>query len=164
MATILQAPILVDFLYPFLLIFFLLFAILEKTNIFGEGKKQINALISLVIALIFVSAVFPKIIVGNLMLFLSVGLVVVFVALMLWGFVSGKGEFTGGMNKFWAWIIGIAIVFAILWASGLGGSLVEIFDWLFGSSWSGVLWTNILMVALIAGAIAVVLVKKASGK
>ncbi len=155
MATILQAPILTDFLYPFLLMFFLLFALLEKTKIFGDGKKQINAFLSLIIALVFVSAVFPKIIVGNLMLFLSVGLVVVFVALMLWGFVSGEAKFGDGTRKFLGWLIGIAILIAVLWASGLGGGLVGAFDWLFGSSWSGTVWTNILMIALIGGAIAV---------
>ena len=73
MVNILQQPILTDFLYPFLFMFFIVFAVLEKTNLFGEGKKQLNALIALIIGLIFVSAVFPKIVVGNLILFLVVG-------------------------------------------------------------------------------------------
>ena len=42
MTTILQSALLTDFLYPFLLVFFILFAVLEKTNIFGAGKKQLN--------------------------------------------------------------------------------------------------------------------------
>lgn len=171
MVNILQAPILTDFLYPFLLMFFIVFAILEKTNLLGEGKKQLNALISLVIGLIFVSAVFPKIVVGNLVLFLAVGLVVIFIGLLLWGFIN-KGEVKMGnkMTIFMAIIIVLAIVFAIIWATGVGNPLINalenIFNFLFNSSWSGTVWTNIIVVLLVIGAIVVVIkVKPAvSGK
>ena len=70
--TILQHWILTKFAYPFLLMFFVVFAILEKTKVFGEGKKQLNAGVAFIVSLIFVSAVFPKIVVGNLILFLTV--------------------------------------------------------------------------------------------
>ena len=106
MATILQHPVLTDFVYPFVLMFFIVFAILEKTNILGSDKKQLNAFLSLVIGLIFVSAVFPRIMVENLILFLVVGLVIIFVGLMLWGFISGQGTITGKkMKVFFAIII-----------------------------------------------------------
>lgn len=165
MATILQAPLLTDFLYPFLLIFFIAFGILEKTSVLGAEKRQLNALVSLVIGLIFVSAVFPKIIVGNLMLFLSIALVVVFVALLLWGFISGKAEFGDKTQKFLGAILGVGIVIAVLWASGIGDMawLVSIWDFLFDSSWSGSFWTNVIFVFLIGGAIAAVLIGPKSG-
>ena len=35
------------FAWPFLLVFFIVFAILEKTKLLGEGKKQVNALVAL---------------------------------------------------------------------------------------------------------------------
>jgi hypothetical protein len=70
--TILQHWIFSDFLFPFFLVFFIAFAILERTKIFGENKKQINGLTALVIGLIFVSAVYPKLVVGKLTMFLSV--------------------------------------------------------------------------------------------
>jgi multisubunit Na+/H+ antiporter MnhB subunit len=57
MTTILQAPLLIDFIYPFLLIFFIVFAILEKSKLFGDEKKQLNALVALVIGLIFISII-----------------------------------------------------------------------------------------------------------
>lgn len=161
MSTILQAPLLTDFLYPFLLLFFISFGILEKTSVLGTGKTQLNALVSLVIGLIFVSAVFPKIIVGNLMLFLSIALVVVFVALVLWGFISGKAEFPKKTTTFLGVILGIGIVIAVLWASGIGTSqfLTDAWSFLFDSSWSSSFWTNVVFVLLIAGAVAAVLVK-----
>jgi len=43
-----------DSLLPFLLIFTIIFAVLEKTKIIGEGKKQFNVIIALVISLMVV--------------------------------------------------------------------------------------------------------------
>lgn len=170
MTTILQSALLTDFLYPFLLVFFILFAVLEKTNIFGAGKKQLNAIISLVVGLIFVGAVFPKLIAENMILFMTVGLVIVFVGLVLWGLIAGEAPVPGAKwKKFYSIILGIAIVVAVLWASGVGNVVLDgieaIFSFLFDSNWSGTFWTNVLFVALIAIAIAVVLkIKPGEGK
>src|SRR3989344_1899534 len=100
--TILQHWIFTSFILPFLLVFFIVFAILEKTKIFGDGKKQLNALLAFVIGLIFVGAVFPKLVVGNLILFLTVALVIVFVTLLLWGFVTGGEAKIEGKGIKWA--------------------------------------------------------------
>ena len=155
----LQNWIFTKFALPFLLIFFIVFAILEKTKVFGEDKKQINALISFVIGLIFVSVAYPKEVVGNLILFLTVALVVLFVVLILWGFVSGgdlKADFL--TNRGVKWVVGIgvvvAVVLAVIWATGIHGGLIDL---LFYQSWSGTFWTNVLFVAAIAGALALVL-------
>ena len=55
--TILQSSIFTDFAFPFLLIFFILFGILEKTKVFGDDKHTLNAMISFVVGLIFVYAI-----------------------------------------------------------------------------------------------------------
>jgi len=70
--TFLQSTIVAKFILPFLLVFFVVFAVLEKIKLLGEDKKQLNALVAFVIGLIFVGAVFPKEVVGNLVLFLSI--------------------------------------------------------------------------------------------
>lgn len=41
-----------DFFLPFLLFFAVIYAALDKVQVFGEGKKDINAVVALVIALI----------------------------------------------------------------------------------------------------------------
>jgi hypothetical protein len=157
--TFLQSPVLTKFILPFLLIFFLVFAILEKTKIFGS--KQINALISFVIGFIFVSAIFPKEIVGNLILFLTVAIVIVFIVLLLWGFVAGEeGLKFSGAPKALKWVIGIVIVLvvivAVVWAAGVdAGSFIYT---IFHSSWSDTFWTNFFFVIIVAAALAVVLV------
>src|SRR3989338_8842384 len=109
--TILQHWIFSNFIFPFLLIFFIFFAILEKTKILGSDKKQLNALVAFVIGLIFVSAVFPKLVVGNLILFLTVSIVIVFVILLLWGFATG-GEAKIDNNAI-KWVVGFLIVVVV---------------------------------------------------
>ena len=44
----------IDVLLPFLLVFTILFAILDKTKILGEGKKNMNIAVSLIFAILFV--------------------------------------------------------------------------------------------------------------
>lgn len=157
--TILQHWILTRFAFPFLLIFFIVFAILEKTKLLGEGKKQLNALLSFVIALVFVSAVYPTLVVSNLILFLTVGLVVIFVALLLWGFIFGDKEgfkIQGWLKGVLGGLVGIAMIIAVLWATGVKGRVVE---FLFRQEWSNTLWVNVTFIVVIAIALALVLKK-----
>jgi len=156
--TFLQNWIVSKFILPFLLIFFIVFAILEKTKIFGEGKKQLNALTAFVVGLIFVGAVYPKLVVENMILFLTVAIVIVFVILLLWGFVFGDLKEGFKLKKWMEWglgiLIGIAVVIAVIWATGLNVQVKE-----FLSSQSHI-WTNITFVVVIAVALALILLAK----
>lgn len=157
----LQSPILTNFVYPFLLIFFIIFAILEKTKIFGEGRKQINALISFVIGFIFVTAIFPKEMVSHLILFLTIAIVIVFVVLLIWGFVMGEEgvKIFENSPKGIKWAIAIfiliAVAVAVLWAAGV--DTANFVDKIFHSTWSNTLWTNLIFIILVAAALAIVL-------
>jgi len=145
---IFESPILVNFVYPFCLIFFILFAILDRTKIFGEEKKQINALVAFIVAFIFVSAVFPKVIVSNLILFLTIALIVVFIVLLLWGFIMGGDSLkifensSKGFKIFVGVLIAIGVTIAVLWAAGVDAS--GLLGKLFQSDWSESFWTNVL--------------------
>ena len=158
--TFLQHWIFTRFALPFLLIFFIVFAVLEKTKILGDDKKQLNALIAFVIGLIFVGVTYPMGVVENLILFLTVALVVIFVGLLLWGFISGGSEMkiqSKGLKWAGGIFIGIAVIGAVFWATGLH---TQIIDLLFKQNWSNLFWTNALFVVLIAIALAVILGKK----
>ncbi len=155
--TLLQHPILTEFVYPFLLMFFIVFAILEKTKVLGD-KKQINALVAFVIGLIFVSALYPKMVVENMILFLTIGLIIVFVVLMLWGFIAGEDglkfdKIPDPLKWVLLGIVIVAVVLGALWASGVG---FGIFDNIFGPNTSN-FWTNVLFIVIIAVALAVVI-------
>ena len=157
--TIFQHFIFKEFILPFLLIFTIVFAILEKTKILGDGKKQLDAIVAFVIGLIFVSVAYPKSVVNNLILFLTVALVIVFIVLMLWGFVS-QGEIKILENKTLKWILGIAVILvviiAVIWATGMS---VGFLDLLFKQTWSKTFWTNVFFIAVVAFALALVLKK-----
>ncbi len=159
--TVLQHWVLTDFVYPFLLVFFIAFAVLEKSKILGDNKKQINAMVAFVLGLIFVGAIFPKIVVGNLVLFLTVSLVVVFVFLLLWGFVMGENiKIDKPIVKWGAGaLIFIAVVLAVLWATGSLEIFISIYNFLFKQAWSKEFWTNALFILVIAGALAAMLKK-----
>jgi len=155
--TFLQHPIVSQFILPFLLVFFIVFAILERTKLFGEAKKQLNALTALVIGLIFVGAIYPKIVVENMILFLTVAIVIIFVILLLWGFIFGDEK--GFKPATWMkWVLGIiagiASIVAILWATGWNTTLA---GFLSGQSQ---IWTNIAFVVVIAIVLALVLLTK----
>lgn len=162
--TVLQHWILTDFVYPFLLIFFIVFAALEKSKILGgEDKRQLNALVAFVIGLIFVGVIFPKIVVANLILFLTVSLVVVFVFLLLWGFVMGE-ELKLGQNPMVkmasAGLIFLAVAAAVLWATG---AWTPVYTFLFKRTWSKEFWTNAVFILVVVGAL-VAMIKPVAGK
>ena len=158
--TILQHWIIANFILPFLLIFLIVFGILEKTKVFGDTNKQLNAFIAFVIGLIFVGAVSPKLVVGNLILFFTVSIVVLFIALLLWGFVSGdeaKLPASTPLRVIVGILVVVAVIIALLFASGFENTA---FDSLFRQPWSQAFWTNLSFIAVII--IALVLVIKSS--
>ncbi len=162
--TILQAPIFTKFVYPFLLMFFIIFAILEKSKVLGD-KKQINALVAFVIGLIFASAFYPKMVVENMILFLTIALIIVFVVLMLWGFIAGEeglkfGNIPKGLRAVILSGIIISVALAVLWATGVGFGFIG--D-LFGKA-TLTFWTNVVFVVFVAIALAVVLATGKGGK
>ncbi|MEX0932656.1 MAG: hypothetical protein WDZ77_00970 [Candidatus Pacearchaeota archaeon] len=149
-----QNVIFSKFVLPFLLIFFIVFAVLEKTKVLGENK-QISALVAFVIGLIFVGVAYPKEVVGNLILFLSVALVVLFVVLILWGFLAGdRAEFSNlpnGIKVVAGIFLFVVLVVGVVWSTGVDLGFV---DFLFYQPWSESFWTNAIFVVLIGAALA----------
>ena len=154
--TFIQEWIVKDYILPFLLLFALTFGVLEKTKIVGD-KKQLNAIISFVVASIFVGVLYPKQVVSNMILFLTVALVMVFVFLLLYGFVSSgeKGlEMNNYVKSILLIIISLAVIMAIIWSTGVKSDIINLF---FGQGWSKTFWTNALFIVVIAVAMALVL-------
>ncbi len=164
--TILQSGILSNFVFPFLLVFFLVFAILEKTKILGDGKKQINALTALVIGLIFMGAVYPKIVVGKLTLFLAVALVIIFVTLLTLGFIFGDFskvfETLPWLKLVFAITMLVGIVGAVIWATGLHTGILDFFT--SGDNTANQFLSNAVLVIVVIAAVAIVIKKEAKAK
>lgn len=141
-----------EMLLPFLLVFVVVFAILQKSKILGEDKKQIDALVALVVGLLLIGVPGPRDVIVGIMPWMAVGIAVVLVFLILYGFVAGDLSSAPDWMKITFGILaGLFTLAIVLYVSGLG---IIILGWL---SWSGSsdVWMNVLMIALVAGAMAV---------
>ena len=145
-------PFFTEMLLPFLLVFVLVFAILQKSKILGEGKAQIDAMVALVIGLILIGVPQPREIIVGIMPWLAVGIAVILVFLILYGFVAGDLSSAPKWMKITFGILaGLFTIGVVLYVTGLWG---YIGDWLSKGDSSNV-WMNVLMVALVIGAMAV---------
>ena len=154
-------PLFMNYILPFVLVFTLIFAILQKTQILGEGKKQNDSLVALVIALILIAFPFARDIVVQLMPFLAVSIAILLVFMLGYGFIyQGKVEMHKYLKVTLIVIFGLALATVILLISGAWD---KIYDLLFGRNDLGQIWINILLVAVMAGAIIAVLKSKDSG-
>ena len=112
-------PFFLYLLLPFLLVFVVVFSILEKTNILGEGKRPANAITAMVIAFIFVAV--PSI-VGITVKFIpliALIIIVLLCLLMLFGFVGIKVEESKGLKIALGILLGLSLLGIIFWATGL---------------------------------------------
>jgi len=115
-----------DVILPFLLVFTIIFAILEKTKIFGTDKstgqelpkKNINAMVAFVVAFLVIASTKLVGIINEVMANVVLLVILGVCFLLLVGvFFAGKDEFS--LDKFPAWqqffmvvmLIGIVVIF-----------------------------------------------------
>lgn len=156
---ILISPFFTNYVLPFVLVFTLIFALLQKTQILGDGKKQINAILGLVIGLILISFDSARNIVVQLMPFLAVSAVILFIFMLIYGFVMGKKEdvLHKGTKIILGIIFALAFVTVLLYVSGWWSF---VYDFMFNRETSSQIWINLLLFAVIIGAIIAVVVAK----
>lgn len=161
-ATIFDYGLFRGIILPFLLIFTVVFAVLERIKLFGEEKRQVNALIALFIAIIAVTFTYQTSIIVNLVPFLAVAVIIILIFMLLYGFVSPVDKDKGftlpkGLQIAFGVLIGIALVIAVLWATDF---LDTVSFFIFNSEFSGAILTNVLLIAAIVGAFILVLKSK----
>lgn len=151
--TILSSDLVRNLILPFLLIFAVVFAILEKSKILGEDKRQVNAIVSLVIALLTITFASAVNIINNLIPFLAVAVVIILVFMVLLAFVaSGKEglQLHTGIKVTLGIIIAVAVIIAILFATNTWDT---VYDYLAGKSQSSSVVTNAVFILVIIGAL-----------
>lgn len=155
--TILSHPIFVETILPFLLVFTIVFAILQKSEIFGKGKKQVDAIVGLVIGLIVISFAQATGIILQMIVFLSVGLVIILVLLLLLGIFAPEKKLTEMFPRPLQIVMIVVVVLAVTTAVVyITNAWQYIYDWIFIGSQSSI-FLNILFVIIIIAAIAAVL-------
>ncbi|MFA5888100.1 MAG: hypothetical protein WC852_05315 [Candidatus Nanoarchaeia archaeon] len=103
-----------EVILPFMLVFTIMFALLQKIKLFGQDTKNINIVVAVVIAFFFVRV--PAIIatVNQFLPKISIIVIVLLMFLLILG-VLGSGESTGWTG--WPFFIGmIGAVLGIVWA------------------------------------------------
>ena len=145
-------PFFTEMLLPFLLVFVVVFAILQKSKVLGEGKEQIDAIVALVVGLILIGVPQPRDIIVGIMPWMAVGIAVILVFLILYGFVAGDlSNAPDWMKATFGIMAGLFTLAVVLYISGLGSVIM---DWVSGPGGSDT-WTSVLMIVLVLGAMAV---------
>lgn len=130
-----------DVLLPFLLIFVIVFAILQKTKILGDSKKNLNVVVAIVVGLLvviphvtgrFPPNADPVVIMNDALPQVSVVLVAIVFLLMLIGVFGQEYVFLGVTMPGWITLISLIIILIIFggaagWWSGDFGSSLENF-------------------------------------
>jgi len=158
---IFDSPFFTEMLLPFLLVFVVFFAILQKSKILGEGKAQIDAFTALAIGLILIGVPGPRDIIVAIMPWLAVGVAVILSFLILYGFVEGEKIGKEGLPK------GLKITFGVLAGIFIIGVIVAvtgIWEWISSMSFDEDLISTAFFVLVVVGAIIWVVVGSSSGK
>ncbi len=137
----------------FVLIFTVVFAILQKTKILGDNKKQIDALVALAAGLLVISVGYAINLISSLIPFLAVSLVIILVFLLLLGIFYKQDSFEvpGWMKAAFGVVAFIAVVIAVLYNTD---AWAYIQDLSYGGG-SNVL-TNVIVIIVVLVILAVV--------
>jgi len=131
----------VEYLLVFLLIFVIVYAILQKTRILGEGKKNLNIIVAVVVGLLviipsatgrFPPNADPVIIISNALPSVSIVLVAIIFLLVMIGVFGQENVFLGMSMPGWIAFFSFAVILIIFggaagWWSGYFGDTLEQF-------------------------------------
>ena len=149
--AIFSNPFFTEMLLPFLLVFVLVFAILQKSKILGEGKAQIDSLVAMVVGLLLIGVKQPREIIVGIMPWMAVGIAVILTFLILYGFVAGDlTKAPDWMKATFGILAGLFTLGVVVYVTGLHNIVAE---WFTGGSTGQ--WSNVVMILLVIGAMVV---------
>ncbi|MBI3034339.1 hypothetical protein HYY72_04210 [Candidatus Woesearchaeota archaeon] len=123
-----------DSLFPFILIFTIIYAILNKTHIIGEGRKNFNVVIALTLSLMtviphvigkFPEGADPIVIINTAIPNVSVIIVAILAVLLLIGIFGGRMDVVGTSLASWVAILAFLVV-AWIFASAAGFQFIPL--------------------------------------
>ncbi len=144
----------------FVLVFVAIFAVLQKSKVFGEGKKQIDALVAVAMGLIVASVSYVIDLVSHLVPVMAVFLVIIVLFMILYGSVQEKElKLPDGIRYVFGVAIFVALAIAVAYYTPAWDYIMRVVS---GGEGSGI-FMNIVFLAVVIGAIWVVLASGKSG-
>ena len=137
---------------PFVLVFVIVFAILQRTQSLGKDKKQIDAIVSFIFALIFIGVPSVVGVAVSIIPIIALIIIILLAFMLMWGFVGGK---TPVLNKGLRITIGIFLLIAmtiiIMWATNTLSFFSKVpYD----------IWSALILVGFVVAVFSVVLSSK----
>jgi hypothetical protein len=151
-------PLFTNIILPFLLVFTVIFAILEKTSILGKDKRQINAIVAFVFGLVSIGVPAVTGVLTKVIPVITVMIVILLSWMLVLGFIGGttpEGGLPPVLRLTLGIILAIAFIITILWATGA-------LDFLRTQPWSDTVFTTIIIIVFIIAVISIVV--SAGGK
>ena len=133
---------LTDIMLPFLLIFVVIYAILQKTKILGEEKKNLSVVVAIVVALLvviphvtgrFPSNSDPVLIINNALPQVSIVLIAIVFLLVMIGVFGQDYVFLGVTAPGWITLVSLVAIILIFggaagwWSGAVGNTLQDFF-------------------------------------
>jgi len=118
---LLGSPFFTNIVLPFVLVFTVVFAILDKTQLLGE-RKDVNSIIAMIFGLIAVGVPAAMGVLSNLIPVIAVLIIILFAWFLVFGFVGTRlpsAKWTPGLIKTFLVFIGLVLMGVIAWATGL---------------------------------------------
>ena len=158
--SLFEQPLFANIILPFLLVFTIVFAVLQKTKLLGQDNKAIDVIISLVIGIVFIGVPAVAGVTIKFIPIVAVIVVLIFGLMLMFG-ISGisQGEgafqFHSGIKITLGIVIGIAFIITILWATGTLQYIIAVKEkW-----WASQLWQTLIFIGLLVGVIIALVVK-----
>ncbi len=136
---------------PFLLVFVVVFAVLQKTKILGSAKKDLHAVVALVFGLMVVGV--PQVVgvVLNIIPVVAVIIIILLSWMLTYGFVGGTkdGEVSPAWKVAFQVILSLVFLGLIAWSTGL-------YKLALGKAWANQIGSTLLLIGAIAAVISIV--------
>ena len=151
--TFLSLPLFQDIILPFILVFVLIYAILERTKIFGEDKHQINAILGVVIAGILIAFSTQVDWIKQFVIFLVLALMILFVFMLIYGFAHAGNEGFTMSRKLQVTISVVAFIAVVIAVLVITGNFGKSFNFFTGTNIGANLVFGVLIAVVIVAAV-----------
>ncbi len=151
--------VLAQTIFVFVLIFAMVFGILQKSKILGEKSQQVNSLVALAIGLLVVSVGYALDLIVRLVPVLAIGLVLILIFLLFVSFFYQKEFSAPDWLKYV--IMGLAFIAVVVVIMIFTGAFNIVSNWFTSdTSWAG----NIVLILIVVIVFLIVFFAKGDGK